>query len=120
MSQQRPLKWSDFDHYLKAEHLAGKAHTLTIRAVEVEETHPRPGVATLNPVAYFVETKKGLVLSPTNQDLLQQLFGDDVAAAIGKRITLQAISLRVAGRDTQPIRISAAPAPEAPAQQSQS
>jgi len=110
MSQQRPLKWSDFDRYLKAEHLGGKSHVLTIKAVEVEELHPRPGVTTLAPVLYFVETKKGLALSPTNQDALQQLFGDDVAAAIGKRITVKAIALKVAGRDTQPIRISATPA----------
>jgi len=113
--QQRPRRWSDFDKYLQAQHLGGKSHTLTIRAVEEEETHPRPGVAALNPVAYFVETKKALVLSPTNQDALQQLFGDDVAAAIGKKITVRAIALKVAGRDTQPIRIGAAPA--APSQE---
>ena len=37
------------------------------------------------------------------------MFGDDVAAAIGKRVQLEAIPLRVAGRDTLPVRINPAP-----------
>jgi len=104
---RKPARWSDFDRYLKAEHLAGKPFTLTIARVEVEVTHPRPGVEATSPVLYFRETGKGLIVSPTNQDAITALFGDDVAACVGQKVTLKAISLKVAGRDTQPIRIYA-------------
>jgi hypothetical protein len=100
-----PRKWSDFDKYLKGEHLEGKAYTVTIRAVEIEETHPRPGQVQLAPVAYFKETKKGLVLTPTNQDALARLFGDDITGCIGKPIVIKAEQMRVAGNDRLPIRI---------------
>jgi hypothetical protein len=107
-NNRKPARWSDFDRYLKAEHLQEKAFTVTLARVEVQETHPRPGVTTLVPVAYFRETTKGLILSPTNQDALARLFGDDVAGCIGQSIAIKAEHLHVAGRDTQPIRIYAA------------
>lgn len=104
------MNWSDFEHYLKAEHLRGRKPTVTIREIVLEETHAN-GRAEEKPVAYFAEGKRGLILSPTNQRTLRALFGDDVAASIGKRVQLEAIPLRVAGRDTFPIRINAAPQP---------
>jgi len=104
-NNRKPARWSDFDKYLKAEHLGGKTFTLTITRVEVETTHPRPGVETLAPVLYFRETGQALVLSPTNQDALAKLFGDEISAAIGQRVTLKAEAVRVAGRDLNPIRI---------------
>ena len=52
-----------------------------------------------------------MILSPTNMRTLRAMFGDDVAAAIGKRVQLEAIPLRVAGRDTLPVRINPAPQP---------
>ena len=42
---------------------------------------------------------------------LRAMFGDDVTACIGKRVQLEAIPLRVAGRDTLPVRINPAPQP---------
>jgi hypothetical protein len=103
------MKWSDFDHYLKAEHLGGRKTIVTIDHVVVEETHGASGKAEEKPVMYFRGARKGLILSPTNQRALRDLFGDDVQACFDQRIQLEAITLRVAGRDTQPIRISAAP-----------
>ena len=40
-----------------------------------------------------------LVLSCTNQDALQALFGDDVTACLGKRVQLEPTPMRVAGRE---------------------
>jgi len=106
------MKWSDFDRWLKADHLQGKARTLTIDQVVVEEVYSqaekrnRPA-----PVLYFRETKKGLVLSQTNQDALQALFGDDVAGCFGKRVLLDPTPMRVAGRELTVIRLKAAPGP---------
>jgi hypothetical protein len=61
------------------------------------------------PVQYFKETKKGLVLSATNQDALQALFGDDVTACFGKRVLLEPTPMCVAGRVLVVIRLKAAP-----------
>ena len=105
------LKWSDFEHYLKGEHLNGRKVTATIAEIVIEETHAQAGRTEEKPVCYFRESKKGLILSPTNMRTLRAMFGDDVAAAIGKRVQLEAIPLRVAGRDTLPVRINPAPQP---------
>ena len=105
------MKWSDFDRWLKADHPQGKARSLTIDQVVVEDVYSqaekrlRPA-----PVLYFKETKKGLVLSGTNQDALQALFGYDVTACFGKRVQLEPTPMRVAGRELVVIRLRAAPA----------
>jgi putative transposase len=104
------MKWSDFDRWLKAEHLQGKARVLTIDQVVIEEVYSqaekrnRPA-----PVLYFRETKKGLVLSGPNQDALQALFGDDVSACFGAKVLLEPTPMRVAGRELVVIRLKAAP-----------
>lgn len=107
--------WSDFEKYLKGEHLKGRKVTATIAEITIEETHAG-GKMEEKPVAYFRESKKGLILSPTNQRTLRALFGDDVTACIGKKVQLEAIAMRVAGRDTLPVRIGPAPqnAPQPP------
>ena len=109
------MKWSDFEHYLKGEHLNGRKVIATIAEITIEETHAQAGRTEEKPVCYFKESKKGLILSPTNMRALRAMFGDDVAAAIGKRVQLEAIPLRVAGRDTLPVRINPAPQTTTPA-----
>lgn len=109
------MKWSDFEHYLKGEHLAGKRPIVTIREIVIEETHAQAGRAEDKPVCYFAGAKKGLILSPTNMRTLRALFGDDVAACQGQRVQLEAVPMRVAGRDTLPVRICPAPAQPRPA-----
>lgn len=102
------MKWSDFDRWLKAEHLLGRTRSLTIDQVVVEDVYSqaekrsRPA-----PVLYFRETRKGLVLSATNQDALQALFGDDVAGCFGQRVQLEPTPMRVAGRELVVIRLKA-------------
>jgi hypothetical protein len=49
------------------------------------------------PVLCFKETAKGLVLSRTNQDALQALFGDDVTGC--KQVLLEPMPMRVADRE---------------------
>jgi hypothetical protein len=43
-------------------------------------------------------TKKRLVLSGTNQDALQALFGDDVTVYFGKRVQLEPRPIRIVSR----------------------
>jgi hypothetical protein len=101
--------WSDFEHFLKGEHLKGKKPIVTIAEIAIEETHSQAGRAEMKPVMYFRESKKGLIVSPTNQRTIRAMFGDDMAACIGKRVQLEAVPMRVAGRDTLPVRINPAP-----------
>jgi hypothetical protein len=101
------MKWSDFERYLKPEHLAGHRATVKIASIQLEETHPRPGKVERAPVVYFEGKSKGLILSPTNQRALARLFGDDVEACIGKQVTLECATVRVGNAEKHPIRIRA-------------
>ena len=102
------MKWSDFETRLRGEHLGNKRFTLTIKAVKIEETHPRPGATEQTPVLYFVETKKSLVLSSVNQRALAGMFGDDMEACAGGKVSLEAVPMKVAGKQQLPIRIGRA------------
>lgn len=97
--------WSDYERFLKPVHLDGQAVTLTIVKATEEETHPQKGKTVVSPVLWFRENPFGLILSPTNRATLIALYGDAIAGCLGKPITLQAVAVKVAGNDKQPIRI---------------
>lgn len=97
--------WSDYEVFLKPVHLKGQPITLTIVKAVEEETHPQKGKTVMSPVLYFRELPFGLILSPTNRQTLIALYGDRVADCVGKPITVQAVAMKVAGNDKQPIRI---------------
>ena len=109
MNGKKPSKWSEYDKWLKGEHLGTRSYTLTIREIVEIEMHPRQGVVESNPVMYFAETRKGLILSAHNRAVLAEMFGDDVGKCIGKRVMLRAEPMRVGGRDTLPVRIHRMP-----------
>ena len=90
-----PKKWSDYDKYLTGKHLQNRTVALTIAEVVEEEVYSQSERGKVwVPVMYFSETKKGLILTPTNQDKLETLFGDDIAACLGKRVTLEPHTMR--------------------------
>jgi hypothetical protein len=80
-------KWSDFDKYVRGEHLNGKTVRVVIERVTVEKFFVG-GAKVTKPVLWFRGTTKGLILNDGNRRTLARLFGDDVSAAIGKPITL--------------------------------
>jgi len=100
-----PLRWSDFDTYLNARHLGDLPWRVKIKQIVIEETHPRPGVATRVPVTAFEGVRPRLILSPTNQDKLAELFGDLVAGSLGQTVTIRVVPMKVAGQERFPIRI---------------
>lgn len=83
-------KWSDFDKYVRGEHLQGKAVQVVIERVTVEKFFVNGGKVT-KPCLWFKGTSKGLPLNDGNRRALARLFGDDVSAAIGKPVTLAAV-----------------------------
>lgn len=97
--------WSDYETFLKPVHLKNAERVLTITRITEEDTHPQPGKTVKSPVIWFKELPQGLILSPTNRQTLISLYGDDVQACVGKPIAVKAISVRVGGKDKQPIRI---------------
>jgi F0F1-type ATP synthase alpha subunit len=93
--------------------LGEKTYALTIRDILEVEMHPRPGVVEYNPVLYFEETRKGLILTAHNRAMLAELFGDAIDDCIGTKVKLRAEMMNVAGRKTFPVRIVGGEAPPA-------
>ncbi len=99
------MNWSDFDRYLQADHLQGKARLLEIAKIAVEEVWEN-GKHVRKPVIYFKATDKGLVLSNLNRKMLARLFGDEVTGCVGKRVRVQAVRVMVGGKERFPLRLS--------------
>tara|TARA_B100000949_G_scaffold112246_1_gene99397 strand:+ start:1019 stop:1618 length:600 start_codon:yes stop_codon:yes gene_type:complete len=95
--------------FLKAAELDGNL-TLTIKTVLQEDLGEQ-----LKPVAYFLETKKGLVINRTNANTISALHGQDTDAWAGNQITLFATEVDFKGQTTLAIRVRlsvpASPAP---------
>lgn len=102
-TQPAPRTWSDLDPYLKATHLQGKTHTVTIDRIEFTRLHPRPGAEEIKPVMYFTGKTKGLILTSTNQKFLRDQFGDEIHASTGSQVTLTPVQKLVAGRQVDTI-----------------
>lgn len=69
--------------FIKAPDLKGQDFTLTISSVRGEKIQGR-----IKAVMSFVETSKELVLNRTNADFIALMFGREMNAWIGKRITI--------------------------------
>lgn len=75
--------------YVAAAELKGRDVTLTIARVQVDELQRKGSSAKeRKPIIYFTETKKKLVLNKTNAKTIAALYGGEVSAWAGKRITL--------------------------------
>ena len=90
------MNWSDFDPYLRPESFCDGPQTFEITEVAVKEFGTN-GHTTRRPVLSFKEINKGLILSLSHRRVLAAHFGDNADACIGKRVTLQAMSVQVNG-----------------------
>ncbi len=77
--------------YLKADDLHGKAYTLQIARVEVEQMHSRfSGQDEWKAVVYFANAERGLVLNVTNAHKLAEICGSEVFSVwVGKTVGLR-------------------------------
>src|SRR5215471_11752499 len=107
------MRFSDFDSYLRADHLKHST-TVTIERFEKITTHPRPGKTEVALAVHFRGKNKPLILSTLNRRKLAAMFGDDTDAAIGKSIQLAVEQVTVAGQVKSVIRIRPAIAAVAP------
>lgn len=89
MSLKKPV---DFDElypgrFIKAGELLGKQVTLTIASVDLDELEGEKGKK-VKGIITFEKTSKQLVLNRTNGTCLREMFGRQIPAWVGKRITL--------------------------------
>lgn len=87
-------------NYLKATDLNDHTPTLAIDHVAVETLGDDR-----KPVAYFTDTKKGLVLNKTNATAIAAEHGDDMDAWKGKKIELFAMPVTFQGQTRDAIRV---------------
>ncbi len=104
MTQGTPTRWSEFDRYLRGEHLQGRRATLTIERATTEKTFAG-GAPVVKPCLWFKGTSKGLLLNTGNRRKLVTLFGDDVAGAMGRQIIVEPHTVKVRGEDVLTVRI---------------
>lgn len=90
--------------FLKASDVAeGGELVLTIGRIVVEEMEQ---TGEEKAVAYFQETKQGLVLNRTNADEMAKLFGtDEMSDWAGRKISLYRTTTRYAGKLVDCLRI---------------
>jgi hypothetical protein len=74
--------------FLKAGELLGKKVTLTISDVDLEELQGDDGAKKAKAIISFSESEKKLVSCKTNGICIRDMFGKDLSAWVGKRITI--------------------------------
>jgi len=101
------------DPYLRAGHLAGEVHTVTIKAVRAEMVGREEDK---RPVIYFAEFDKGMVCNKTNARRIVALYGGDTDTWPGCRLLLYPTTCEMGGEEVDCIRVKpqAPPAPSAP------
>jgi hypothetical protein len=109
---QQRSKWSQYEKWLKPIHLKQGRGVLTIVAVEDETLYDGHGTSEVVPVATFKETRHKLALTNTNRHKLLDLFGDEIADTLGKRIVVEVSSVRVGPTSKQVIRITSVAPPQ--------
>ena len=109
----RPVSYDDLypGRFLKAADLKGGKVTLRIRDVRTEMLADEKGGEKIKAVVAFHQTDKALVLCKTNGICLREMFGRELSAWIGKRVTIFPMSNVFKGNDA--IRIWGSPEIEA-------
>ena len=75
--------------FISADDLKGKEWTLVISHWTVESVYNvREGKESEQLVLYFEGRKKGLLLKKRNARIIKRLYGDNIAAWVGKAVTL--------------------------------
>lgn len=104
-------KISDLQPWLNAYHIGGvgRPFVATVRAFEMVPAYDkRAGKVAPIPCLRLVEFPQPLALSPRRLSEVQSVLGDDPSKFAGRKITLTARAVKVAGKNHQPIYITEA------------
>ena len=100
------LKMFDSE-WLRAHHLDGQEHKVTIKAVVTGELQNGQGGKVKKPVLHMEGRKLPLALNKTNGKTIARLFGPDTDAWIGKEITIYPTVTQMAGEEVECVRVKA-------------
>lgn len=92
--------------YVKAAELNGKRVTVTIRNLVMEEMTLPGKKPEKQPVLYFQNATKGLVLNKSNSDVISSFYGDESDFWGGKQITLYPTTITAFGEEHEVIRVA--------------
>lgn len=99
-------------NYLRAGDLKGRQYTLTIKSVVMESMGREEEDKC---VVYFEGAGKGLVLNRTNAFILAEMYGAEMDAWVGRRITIHPVRITAFGKKQDAIRVKdEVPPPPAP------
>jgi hypothetical protein len=94
--------------FLKAEDMKGRAATLTIKEVKLEESF-----GSTKPVLYFQKTEKAFTVNSTNARIITQLLAEDETDNwVGAEVTLTPVMRKIAGELKRVIDVTDARFPE--------
>lgn len=100
------------NRFLKSGLFKGRDYTLTITDVdleEMEETKNKKKQTKVKAIVSFRETPKQLVLNKTNGECCKAMFGRNVSAWIGKRVTFCPQTVEAFGEEQLAIRVRGSP-----------
>jgi hypothetical protein len=106
-------KFNHFDllfpsDYAKAGDLNGRDMAVTITDIEPRHAlKTTSGKSEARPLVHFSDGIKPLVLNKTNGKILRKLYGSEVTAWLGKRVTLYSATVDAFGEQVEAIRIRA-------------
>lgn len=100
--------------YLYAFDLGGREVTVTIESVKAGSIKGEGGKTTKKPVISFTGKDKKFALNVTNGSTIAQMYGNDVEAWVGKRITLFSSTTTFGGKTVDCIRIRPTVPPSRP------
>lgn len=90
--------------YLKAADLQGRAVTVTIARVSMQDMNGEP-----KPILYFEGKERGMVLNKTNATKISEMFGDETDNWIGEEVILYEAMVEFQGKTVPAIRVRLAP-----------
>lgn len=93
-----PSKW------LSAIDLDGKAYTLTIERVTVEELQGQHGPEE-KPAVWFKGSDKALILNRTNTETIMSAYGPNTDGWVNQKVELYPTEVQAFGKPIQAIRI---------------
>ena len=95
-----PSRW------LSGHDLNGKAVTVTIARVTLEDVRTPAGEQAVKPCVWFEKAQKGLLLNKTNALAIAKLHGPETDSWLGKPVTLQAATIHAFGDEHCVVRIA--------------
>lgn len=94
-------------NYLKAADLRGKDVTITIDDIEPRHELNNKNGTDLRPIIRMAGKEKMWVLNKTNAKTIAKMYGNEVTAWIGKKVTIYPTQISVAGEICDCIRVRA-------------